>query len=153
MTPILTALACVILLNAYAALLILLRAKVYGVPLYRPMLVNIGLSLAPVALAFIGLIGFLVVAPAALSPDPYRQRFRLPLSGSTSASPRWRGWWNAEAWASVSVRLGARKMSPTSSCSNVLAGTIRKSDGLKAGVLLMAVSVSRGAPTVKAASR
>ncbi|WDG17819.1 DUF1361 domain-containing protein [Microbacterium sp. Clip185] len=67
MNAILTALVCVILLNAYAALLILLRAKVYGVPLYRPMLVNIGLSLAPVALAFVGLIGFLLVAPAALS--------------------------------------------------------------------------------------
>lgn len=67
MNAILTALVCVVLLNAYAALLIVLRAKVYGVPLYRPMLVNIGLSLAPVALAFVGLIGFIVVAPAALS--------------------------------------------------------------------------------------
>ncbi|GAB3149428.1 hypothetical protein GCM10027058_11740 [Microbacterium neimengense] len=67
MNAILTALVCVVLLNAYAALLIVLRAKVYRVPLYRPMLVNIGLSLAPVALAFVGLVGFILVVPAALS--------------------------------------------------------------------------------------
>ncbi len=39
--------ACVLLLNAYAVILILLRSRINQVPLYRPMLLNVGLSLAP----------------------------------------------------------------------------------------------------------
>lgn len=38
------------LLNAYATVLVLARAVVYRTQLYRPMLLNIGLSIAPIAL-------------------------------------------------------------------------------------------------------
>jgi len=57
------ALISVVLLNGYAATLISLRSSVYRVPLYRPMLVNIGLSFAPVLFAFIGIAGLLLLAP------------------------------------------------------------------------------------------
>lgn len=45
--------AAVVFLNLYAAALVILRARVWGVPLYRPMLLNIGLSVAPVASALL----------------------------------------------------------------------------------------------------
>lgn len=63
-----------LLLNAYAAALIVLRGRLWGVRVYRPMLVNTGLSLAPVLVALLlplGLAGLVeVVAPlgADLSP-------------------------------------------------------------------------------------
>lgn len=44
----------IVLLNAYAVLLILLRAPVYRTPLYRPMLWNIFLSILPVLVLLIG---------------------------------------------------------------------------------------------------
>lgn len=53
----------VVLLNLYAALLILLRSKVYGVALYRPMLLNVALSFLPVMLALVFGIGLFAVAP------------------------------------------------------------------------------------------
>lgn len=56
-----TAFACVVLLNVYAGLLIVLRATVYGVRLYRPMLVNIGLSFLPVLLAGGAIVGLLAI--------------------------------------------------------------------------------------------
>lgn len=51
----------VVLLNLYALILIVARSRVYGRRLYRPMLVNIGLSLAPVVVAVALVIVLLVV--------------------------------------------------------------------------------------------
>lgn len=57
----------VVLLNLYALALVLLRAPVYRTELYRPMVVNIGLSVAPsVVLAIAG--GGLLLAVALGSP-------------------------------------------------------------------------------------
>ena len=39
------------LLNGYAVLLILARARLFHVPVYRPMLLNVGLSILPVVVA------------------------------------------------------------------------------------------------------
>jgi uncharacterized membrane protein len=47
-------------INVYAALLVFLRARLYRTPLYRPMLLNIGLSIAPLVV----LVGGLMVAIA-----------------------------------------------------------------------------------------
>jgi len=54
----------VVLLNLYAAILVVLRSRVYGVPLYRPMLLNIGLSFLPVLLALVFGIGLIGLVPA-----------------------------------------------------------------------------------------
>ncbi|MBO9626924.1 MAG: DUF1361 domain-containing protein [Microbacterium sp.] len=60
----------ILLLNAYAMLLIVLRAPVYRTPLYRPMLWNIFLSVLPVGILLVGgvtgLTMLLVSPPAAL---------------------------------------------------------------------------------------
>lgn len=56
--------ACVLLLNAYAVILILLRSRIYQVPLYRPMLLNVGLSLAPLFLIVAALVALLAGTPA-----------------------------------------------------------------------------------------
>lgn len=48
----------VVALNAYAAALVMLRARLYGTRLYRPMLWNIGLSMAPLAIQFGALVIF-----------------------------------------------------------------------------------------------
>lgn len=61
--PIVLALVCLLLLNAYAALLIVLRARVYRVPLYRPMLVNVGLSFVPVVGVMAGTVVMLLLVP------------------------------------------------------------------------------------------
>ncbi len=53
--------AAVVFLNLYAAALVILRARVWGVPLYRPMLLNIGLSVAPVAAALVLPVGLLLL--------------------------------------------------------------------------------------------
>lgn len=55
------AFAAVVLLNIYAAVLIWLRAAVYRVPLYRPMLLNIVLSFVPVVVAVLGVAGLLAI--------------------------------------------------------------------------------------------
>lgn len=57
------AVGAVVVLNLYAALLIWLRSVVYGVPVYRPMLLNICLSFAPVLLAAIAVGGLLLLLP------------------------------------------------------------------------------------------
>ncbi|WP_396655753.1 hypothetical protein [Microbacterium aurum] len=54
----------VVLLNLYAAILVVLRSRVYGVALYRPMLVNIGLSFLPVLLALVFGVGLVGIVPA-----------------------------------------------------------------------------------------
>lgn len=59
------ALGAVVLLNAYAAILVLLRGLVYRVGVYRPMLWNIFLSFVPVFIAVIALGGLLLFVPAA----------------------------------------------------------------------------------------
>ncbi|MCT2085515.1 hypothetical protein M3D75_05240 [Microbacterium enclense] len=51
MTAVLVAPAAVLVLDLYAVVLVVLRAKVYRVALYRPMLLNIGLSTLPVVTA------------------------------------------------------------------------------------------------------
>ena len=51
--------AAVVFLNLYAAALVVLRARVWHLPVYRPMLVNIGLSFAPVLAALVLPSGFL----------------------------------------------------------------------------------------------
>ncbi|WOF24299.1 DUF1361 domain-containing protein [Microbacterium betulae] len=60
--------ACVsvVLLNVYAGVLVLLRSWVYGVRLYRPMLLNIALSFVPVLGAIVAVAG-LFGLPALLS--------------------------------------------------------------------------------------
>lgn len=60
---VLTALVCVVLLNVYAGVLIVLRSVVYRVPVYRPMLVNIALSFLPVVLAGAAIVGLLLITP------------------------------------------------------------------------------------------
>lgn len=50
---------CVLVLNLYAVALILLRGKLYQVPVYRPMLLNVGLSLAPLVLIVVASAGLL----------------------------------------------------------------------------------------------
>ncbi|WP_036328766.1 DUF1361 domain-containing protein [Microbacterium sp. B19] len=55
---ILLAAAAVLLLDVYAVVLVVLRAVVYRVRLYRPMLLNVGLSFAPVPLSLAAGIGF-----------------------------------------------------------------------------------------------
>lgn len=57
------AFVAVVLLNLYAALLVWLRARVYGVRLYRPMLLNIGLSAVPVFAAVLAVAGLVVLGP------------------------------------------------------------------------------------------
>lgn len=57
------ALGAVVVLNLYAVVLVWLRSVVYGVRLYRPMLVNIGLSAIPVFAAVVAIAGLLVLAP------------------------------------------------------------------------------------------
>ncbi|GAA4185892.1 hypothetical protein GCM10022288_08670 [Gryllotalpicola kribbensis] len=56
-------LIAVVLLNAYAAVLIVLRSRVYGAALYRPMLVNVALSFVPVVGALVAVAGLLFLAP------------------------------------------------------------------------------------------
>ncbi len=53
--------AAALFLNLYAAGLVVLRARAWGVPVYRPMLLNIGLSFVPVLLALLVPAGFLGV--------------------------------------------------------------------------------------------
>lgn len=59
-----------LLLNVYATVLVVARTAVYRTRLYRPMLLNIGLSIAPILVALVGLLAAaaLLVAsrPAAL---------------------------------------------------------------------------------------
>jgi len=57
--PLTVAVVCVVLLNLYAVVLILLRGRVYRQRVYRPMLWNIWLSSVPVIGAVIAAIGFL----------------------------------------------------------------------------------------------
>jgi uncharacterized membrane protein len=57
------ALVAVVVLNLYAAVLVWLRSTVYRVKLYRPMLVNIGLSAIPVFGAVLAIAGLLVLGP------------------------------------------------------------------------------------------
>lgn len=64
MTAALLAAAAVVVLDLYAIALVVLRAKVYRVALYRPMLLNIGLSTLPVVTAIGVVVGFTVLAPA-----------------------------------------------------------------------------------------
>ncbi|WP_438854331.1 DUF1361 domain-containing protein [Agromyces sp. M3QZ16-3] len=51
-------------LNAYAVVLIVLRARVYGVALYRPMIVNVGLSFLPVVGAVFAFAVLIALVPA-----------------------------------------------------------------------------------------
>lgn len=62
----------VLLLNVYAAVLVALRSSVYGVRVYRPMLLNIALSFVPVVVAVVAVVGLLGL--------PALQR--IPLVGS-----------------------------------------------------------------------
>lgn len=51
----------VVFLNLYAAVLVVLRGRVWGVRVYRPMLLNIGLSVAPVVAALVLPLGLLLL--------------------------------------------------------------------------------------------
>lgn len=63
MNAIIVLLAGATALNIFALLLVVLRAPLYRVRLYRPMVVNIGLSLAPaVALAVLAMVCAVIVA-------------------------------------------------------------------------------------------
>lgn len=52
-------------LNVYAAILIVLRGKAFGVRVYRPMLVNLALSLVPLVLVNLFWIGVALLVPYA----------------------------------------------------------------------------------------
>ena len=59
-----------LLLSLYALCLVLLRAPVFGTAVYRPMIINIGLSLTPTAIliAVLGaMIGITLLAPSAVA--------------------------------------------------------------------------------------
>lgn len=56
--------AAVLILDAYAATLGMLRGRLFGVRVYRPMLWNIVLSLVPVAAAVGGMVALLAVGAA-----------------------------------------------------------------------------------------
>jgi len=59
-----------VVLNLYAVVLVLLRAPLFHTKVYRPMLLNIGLSLAPgivLSLIVVSLIGIVQVIPSALA--------------------------------------------------------------------------------------
>lgn len=64
MTSVITAVVWGVLLNIAAATLILLRSRVYGVRLYRPMLLNVMLSFLPALLAIIGVAGLMLLVPS-----------------------------------------------------------------------------------------
>ncbi|WP_431800569.1 DUF1361 domain-containing protein [Microbacterium sp. bgisy203] len=63
MSAIVLGAVCVVLLNLYAATLVLLRSRVYGVTLYRPMITNIGLSFAPVLVVVVFGLGLALLTP------------------------------------------------------------------------------------------
>lgn len=60
---------CVLGVNLYAGLLIVLRAKRFRTPLYKPMLLNIVLSNVPIALAIIGFV-VVLLAQIPVNDDP-----------------------------------------------------------------------------------
>ncbi|GMA30748.1 DUF1361 domain-containing protein [Litorihabitans aurantiacus] len=60
---------CVLGVNLYAAAMIVLRAVRYRTPLYRPMLLNIVLSIVPIVLAVAGFV-VVLVAQASFFGDP-----------------------------------------------------------------------------------
>ncbi|PZR53512.1 DUF1361 domain-containing protein [Xylanimonas oleitrophica] len=57
-----------VLLNVYALALVLLRAPAYRTRVYRPMVLNIGLSVAPAAVMLVTFLAVLVVVQAFPSP-------------------------------------------------------------------------------------
>jgi uncharacterized membrane protein len=59
----------IVLMNVLAVLLVLLRAAVFRTRLYRPMLLNVGLSIAPVVLLGCGVL-LLAVLLSAGAPPP-----------------------------------------------------------------------------------
>ncbi|RWR19670.1 DUF1361 domain-containing protein [Microbacterium enclense] len=63
MTAVLLAPAAVLVLDLYAVVLVVLRAKVYRVALYRPMLLNTGLSTLPVVTAIGVIVGLFALFP------------------------------------------------------------------------------------------
>ncbi|WP_062076973.1 DUF1361 domain-containing protein [Demequina globuliformis] len=68
MTGIVTAAIAALLLNLYALTLIFARGRLFGVKVYRPMVLNLGLSAVPIIAAIVLVVGPLlltaVVAPA-----------------------------------------------------------------------------------------
>src|SRR6478735_3903422 len=54
-------------LNLYAALLVLARPRLFGTRLYRPMLLNLALSVAPLVVLALTVVGMLLVL--ALAPS------------------------------------------------------------------------------------
>lgn len=65
MEPVITSLVLgVIGMNVFAVVLVLARARAFHVPLYRPMLLNIGLSILPVFVLLVGLVATLVSVSA-----------------------------------------------------------------------------------------
>lgn len=80
-TAILTGLAGVALLNVYAAALVVLRSRLYGTKLYRPMLVNIALSLTPLVLSGVVIVGTILLLAAGAGGLPSRPILYLVVSG------------------------------------------------------------------------
>ncbi|MDE0572387.1 DUF1361 domain-containing protein [Demequina sp. B12] len=64
MTTAALALVPVGLLNLYALILIVVRPRAFGVTLYRPMVLNLGLSIVPVAVAVLTAVGIIALTPA-----------------------------------------------------------------------------------------
>lgn len=57
----------VVAMNVYALALVLLRALIYRTRVYRPMLLNIGLSIAPIVVLMLTLLALLIVVQLAPS--------------------------------------------------------------------------------------
>lgn len=68
MSPIMLLVTGAVLLNLYALALVLARVPLFGSRLYRPMVLNIALSLAPAVVLAVVLVALLTVAVAAPSP-------------------------------------------------------------------------------------
>lgn len=61
MTSLMTSLVCVVLLNVVAAVFVVLRGAIYRIRVYKPMMVNIGLSGIPLVVALAGVGGTLLL--------------------------------------------------------------------------------------------
>jgi len=69
-------------LNLYALLLVLMRAPAFGTKIYRPMILNIGLSIAPalVLLAMVGVMLLIVYAAPGWSPGAARTALYITIA-------------------------------------------------------------------------
>lgn len=73
----------IVLMNVLAVLLVLGRAPLFRTALYRPMLLNVGLSIAPVVVLGAGVLLVAVLLAAGCRPgSAWRSRSSCSWSGS-----------------------------------------------------------------------